>query len=111
VNLKKIIREEIDDFSEFQGDFSSRLVSIEDLDEFIGWSFVFMEEISKDNTRRFSKDRNGIRHWEILNVDNELIYYISKSHQHENDMDKDMFVERLGDGIYILVTPEGEIKY
>jgi len=76
----------------------------EELEYFIGWSFLWDESGKK--TGMWGYDG---RIWEIIEIRGKDVFYKDSKKGNYNDMDVRSFLRRLNDGSWVLVSPEGDI--
>jgi len=103
VKIKKIIREELDDFG-WARDVSLILPKTkEELWHFVGWSFL-LEEDHFLNGRWF----NDSKTWKITRIVGDEVYYYNPE-DGVGTMYIGNFLEHINSGWYVLVSPEGVI--
>jgi hypothetical protein len=74
----------------------------EELEYFIGWSFLW-------DPKRTGDWAYSERLWEIKKIDDNYVHYYDTEEKITNDTDIRSFLRSLSDGSWVLVSPEGDI--
>jgi hypothetical protein len=106
MNLKKIIKEEIDDLQWIKDANPHLPKDTEDLKNFIGWSFIW--DPSHEKSGRWGYQG---RSWEIVEIfEKDGFPWIKWENKEFNESNSDTtheFLKRINEGVWVLISPEG----
>lgn len=106
MNLKKIIKEELDDLQWIKDTNPHLPKDTKDLKNFIGWSFIW--DPSHEKSGRWGYQG---RSWEIVEIfEKDGFPWIKWENKEFNEYNSDTtyeFLKRINEGSWVLISPEG----